>query len=176
MPEIGAIELREANGSDAGALARFAAQMFEQAFGPDNSPDDMADYLAAAFGPDKQAAEIADRSARVILAMHNGSAGEEIAGYAHFLFDEDGKSVQLKRLYVDAALHGGGLARRLMEDVVGRCRQMGATRLWLTVWDQNPRAIAFYRKSGFAVSGKTTFELGADIQTDLVMELDLATT
>ncbi len=174
MPEIGAMILRRANDADAGALARFAARVFDETFGPDNSPQDMADYLAEAFGRDKQAAEIADTSARVVLAMQNGSTGEEIAGYAHFLFDEESKSMMLKRLYVDATLHGGGLARRLIDDVIGQSRQEGATRLWLTVWERNARAIAFYKKSGFVVSGETTFDLGGDVQTDLVMELDLA--
>ena len=169
----GSIRLRDARAADAAALAEFAARVFADTFGPDNAPDDMAIYLAEAFGPDKQAAEIADPTSRVILAVSGDGDQSAMVGYSHFLFEEDGESVLLKRLYLDAGQHGRGLAHRLLEECVRQCRAAGAGRLWLTVWDQNPRAIAFYKKSGFVVSGETTFTLGSDVQTDLQMEMDL---
>ena len=45
--------------------------------------------------------------------------------------------------------------------------------LWLGVWERNPRAQAFYRKSGFADVGSQVFLVGTDAQTDRVMELIL---
>ena len=41
--------------------------------------------------------------------------------------------------------------------------------LWLSVWELNPRAQAFYRKMGFADVGSTVFFVGPDRQTDRVM-------
>jgi len=38
------------------------------------------------------------------------------------------------------------------------------------VWERNARAIAFYERWGFARVGSHPFKLGADEQTDLVME------
>jgi ribosomal protein S18 acetylase RimI-like enzyme len=37
------------------------------------------------------------------------------------------------------------------------------------VWDQNPRAIKFYRKAGFTDAGSISFHLGHDEQTDFLM-------
>jgi len=37
------------------------------------------------------------------------------------------------------------------------------------VWERNPRAIAFYRKCGFAEVGTHTFVFGTDRQRDLVL-------
>jgi ribosomal protein S18 acetylase RimI-like enzyme len=45
----------------------------------------------------------------------------------------------------------------------------GADRVWLGVWEHNPRAIAFYRKCGFDETGEQVFLLGRDPQRDLVM-------
>jgi diamine N-acetyltransferase len=42
--------------------------------------------------------------------------------------------------------------------------------IWLGVWEQNARAIAFYQKFGFVPVGKQIFQLGDDPQHDLVMQ------
>jgi RimJ/RimL family protein N-acetyltransferase len=60
--------------------------------------------------------------------------------------------------------------------VLRESRQRGAARLELTVFERNARAIAFYLKSGFAAVGSTTFPVGEDLQTDIVMEIALAGT
>jgi RimJ/RimL family protein N-acetyltransferase len=52
-------------------------------------------------------------------------------------------------------------------------RELGGRSVWLAVWEHNPRAIAFYRKSGFRDVGDTTFVLGADVQTDRVMMMEI---
>ncbi|MBB3455089.1 hypothetical protein FHT86_003388 [Rhizobium sp. BK313] len=44
------------------------------------------------------------------------------------------------------------------------------------MFERNARAIAFYMKSGFAAAGSTTFPVGEDLQTDIVMEIALAET
>lgn len=43
-------------------------------------------------------------------------------------------------------------------------------RIWLSVWELNPRALAFYRKWGFEQVGARPFRLGRDVSTDLIMQ------
>jgi ribosomal protein S18 acetylase RimI-like enzyme len=45
----------------------------------------------------------------------------------------------------------------------------GSDVAWLGVWERNPRAIAFYRKMGFAECGEHVFTLGHEPQRDVVM-------
>jgi diamine N-acetyltransferase len=45
--------------------------------------------------------------------------------------------------------------------------------MWLSVWERNPRAIAFYGKCGFRMVGSKDFWVGSDRQTDHVMVLEL---
>jgi ribosomal protein S18 acetylase RimI-like enzyme len=48
-------------------------------------------------------------------------------------------------------------------------RELGGRTAWLSVWERNPRAIAFYGKQGFVQAGTTEFWVGPDCQTDHVM-------
>ncbi len=45
--------------------------------------------------------------------------------------------------------------------------------VWLGVWEENPRAISFYKKNGFIEFDRHIFRLGNDEQTDLMMRLEL---
>jgi ribosomal protein S18 acetylase RimI-like enzyme len=65
------------------------------------------------------------------------------------------------------------VAQLLMAECVAEARRRGGRTLWLGVWQENPRAIAFYRKAGFGVVGTTAFRLGSQVQDDHVMALEL---
>jgi ribosomal protein S18 acetylase RimI-like enzyme len=167
--------LRRATAADAAALASFAARTFAETFGPDNRPEDLAAHLAARYGVAQQTGELTDPSGRTVLIERQG----EIAAYAqlrrgaHPPCVTGDSPVEIHRFYVDAPWHGHGLARRLMSAACEAARELGGRSVWLAVWEHNPRAIAFYRKSGFRDVGDTTFVLGADVQTDRVMMMEI---
>ena len=80
-----------------------------------------------------------------------------------------GEPVELVRFYVDGAWHGQGLAHALMDDVLAVATARGAQTVWLSIWQVNARAVAFYRRRGFRILGEQTFHVGDDPQTDWVM-------
>ena len=166
---IDRIILRNAVADDAEALSGFAARCFQQTFAAGNKPADMEDYLAKAFSPATQSSEIADSAATIILAFDDRAADGQLVGYAHLICHE--ADVQLKRFYLVASWQGSGLAALFIERIFEECRQRGSGRLWLTVWTENDRAIAFYKKMGFRICGSETFMLGDDAQSDHVMEI-----
>ena len=63
----------------------------------------------------------------------------------------------------------GGLAHRLMAAAMDAARELGGRHLWLSVWERNSRAIAFYGKHGFRDVGAEDFWVGADCQTDRIL-------
>ena len=73
------------------------------------------------------------------------------------------------RFYVDRPWHGHGVAGALMAAVAEATRAAGGRTLWLTAWEQNPRARAFYAKMGFRDVGTDTFVLGHSPQVDRVL-------
>lgn len=167
---VAPMKMRIAQENDAELLAGFARRTFSEAFSHNNNPEDMALYMAEAFQSEKQRAEILDPARRTMLAFE----GDQLAGYYQLRAGQaepcvkGPNPIELLRLYVDARWHGKGIAALLMENAIERARMEGFATLWLGVWDQNPRAMAFYKKWGFAEVGSHGFQLGNDAQTDLV--------
>jgi ribosomal protein S18 acetylase RimI-like enzyme len=56
-----------------------------------------------------------------------------------------------------------------MQAALKRAQSLGCDVVWLGVWDRNERAIEFYRKWGFEEFGDQPFQLGIDVQNDLLM-------
>jgi RimJ/RimL family protein N-acetyltransferase len=168
-------QLRRAERTDAAVLAEFAARIFEETFGPDNRPEDMAAHLADRFGVRQQTDEILNPEVVTILVEDGGRLIAYTQVRRHTPPDcVTGEApVELGRFYVDRPWHGRGLAQCLMAAVRDAARELGGRTLWLAVWERNPRAIAFYEKCGFRDVGTQDFLLGADGQMDRVMVTDL---
>ena len=173
----GGVTLRVATADDAAPLARLAARLFEEAFAADNTPEDMAGYLATAFTEERQRSELEDPGSRVWVAVPPGAADPgDAAGYAQVRRAAGPACVtarrpaELARLYVDRAWHGRGVANALMDACLAQAAAWGCDGLWLGVWERNARAIAFYERRGFRRVGRQSFLLGRDQQTDWVIE------
>lgn len=63
--------------------------------------------------------------------------------------------------------------QRLYEKAVEIAKQKNAEYIWLGVWEENRRAIHFYKKNGFIEFNKHIFNLGDDEQTDIMMKLPM---
>lgn len=162
--------IRYAVADDAAALATLGAKTFRETYAAFNTAENMAMHLASAFSPEVQRAEIEDPSGYILVAQ-----ALDLIGYAQVTHEivppavGDAHALEIKRFYVDRAWHGLGVAQRLMTATCTAAAERGAGTVWLTVWDQNPRAIAFYRKIGFTDAGLIPFRLGNEMQTDYLM-------
>lgn len=77
-------------------------------------------------------------------------------------------SIELQRFYVCRSAHGRGVANELMAAVLSAARALRSNTLWLGVWEHNARAMAFYRRHGFADVGSHVFRMGSDDQIDRI--------
>jgi GNAT superfamily N-acetyltransferase len=165
------LEIRRATVADAAALADFGRRVFEDWYTPDNTPEDMALHVAATYGTQLQRAELAADGGTVLLVVD----GETLCAFAYLRRGETlpiiaGESPwAVVRFYVDRPWHGSGVARALMEGAADAARAGGGRTLWLTAWERNPRALAFYAKAGFRDVGTDTFVLGHTPQVDRVL-------
>lgn len=169
--------LRRATVADAERLAAFAAACFHASYAAQNTPEDMAAYLASAFTVGKTRTELADPRVTVLVAEQAGGA---LAAYAIVARHDDAPAcvtgpapVELRRFYVTHARHGTGLAAHFMAATLDAARAHGGATLWCTVWQRNPRALRFYGKHRFVAVGTAVFPLGADLQDDWVLVRDL---
>jgi len=163
--------IRRAEARDAAPLAALAERTFRMTFSPHNSEADMALHCARTYGTAIQAAEIAD-PARVTIVADNGVT---LIGYAQLRLGHPtaciaaARPAEIQRIYVDAPWQGRGIAQALMEAMLMHAGERGADRVWLGVWEHNPRARRFYAKCGFALAGDHAFVLGDEVQRDLVL-------
>lgn len=175
---IQSVSTRLATLTDNTLLAVVGAETFRDTFAADNTPEDMAIYLAGAFSPERQAQELADPSSRFLLAESEG----EVVGYARLKFAEAPAAVQgarpmeIARLYARRNWIGHGIGATLMRAAFTEAQAAGCDVVWLDVWERNPRAIAFYARWGFEVVGEQVFQLGSDPQRDLLMSRRVAGT
>jgi ribosomal protein S18 acetylase RimI-like enzyme len=169
------LRIRRGQPADAGPLAAFAARLFFETFAADNRPQDLAAHVASSFGERQQALELADPD--IITLLIDGPTG--IAGYAQIRRHgpppcvDDVGAVELWRFYVDRPWQGRGIAPRLMAEARIAASALGGRTVWLSVWERNARAIAFYAKCGFQDAGSHPFWVGADRQMDRIMTADV---
>ena len=165
------VSIRSAHSADAASLAAIADRTFRQTFAEANSAENIELHCAKNFNAAIQHREISDPRLITLVAE---VAGELIAfaqlRLAHSTNGVVGTSpAELHRIYVTSEWHGRGVAHELMRAALAAATEAGSDCLWLGVWEQNLKAIAFYRKFGFSVVGDHPFMLGQDRQRDLVM-------
>ena len=164
------IDYRDATPADGAALDAMAQAIWIETFAHGVSAEDAAAYLAQAYGPDgKLLADLSSGAARFHLALANG----RVVGYAKvnppWLPDAEPGALQLSQIYVSGDQHGAGIGKALLDWAIATARAQGATALLLTVWEENHRAAAFYRKHGFEHIGDYAFAVGTQVDTDHIM-------
>jgi diamine N-acetyltransferase len=164
--------IRPATVDDVPALADLAKRTWSDAFGSSVSPADEAAELERT----RSRAYFIDALRRDTILV--SERGDELLGYAQF-GDVDTPGVDVRpgdqefhRIYVETRLHGQGLGRQLMNAALEHPRLERATRIYLTVWEKNERAIRLYESVGFRRVGTVTFGIGSELAEDLVMLLE----
>ena len=129
-------------------------------------------YADASFGPDVVAGLLADDDIVIGVAEEDGRLlGLAVSRIAppppgsHL----DATAVEIWRLYVDPSVQRGGLGRRLLEWSEAQGAARGAKATWLSVWEHNGPALAFYDRLGFTKLGTTDFKLDDEDQHDEVL-------
>jgi ribosomal protein S18 acetylase RimI-like enzyme len=78
--------------------------------------------------------------------------------------------MKLHKLYLLPELHGRGLGSFLMQHCEQEVRAAGAQRLMLSVNKRNTKAIAAYRRNGFAIAESVVTDIGGGfVMDDYVM-------
>ena len=170
------IAYRDAGPGDGPELAAMARACFTDTFGTLYRAEDLATFLDQAFGADGLPSQIGDPDFSIRLATDDGA----IVGFAKLgpnalpIPDAEGaNAVELYQLYVLASHHGAGVGPVLLDWTIATARARGADTLALTVFVDNHRAQAFYRRYGFIDVGRYDFPVGDHVDEDRLMVLAL---
>lgn len=168
------LSIRKAERRDLETLRAFAERTFRDAWQAHeyNDPADFETYCREKFSPEGVLAEFGRPGAEFYLACSEN----RLAAYLKLNVDTapshdwDGSpALQLERIYVSQAFQGRRIGEQLLSFTENRARETNAAWVWLSVWQEAPRSVAFYEKNGFSIFGVETFWLGADPQSDWLM-------
>jgi diamine N-acetyltransferase len=166
------ITTRNATIPDAALVAAISRQTFYDSFAAQNTAENMQKHLDEYYSVTKIQNELADELNTFILACEE----EEILGYAKLNehLKPEAKElpgpIEIERIYAVKLSIGKGVGKILMQKCLGIAAQKNKETVWLGVWEENHRAIEFYKKWGFIKYGEHVFEVGDDPQTDWLMK------
>jgi len=169
------IELKRCREADVDVLVAISVDTFVEAFGDQNTPENIEIYIQQSLTRDVLLAElrmagsefyllVADSAVAGYLKINTGVAQSEAMGDA---------ALEVERIYALAAFKGQGLGALMMNRAVAIAKERGLDTVWLGVWEHNDPARGFYRHLGFEQFGEHSFMLGTDPQTDLLMKLGI---
>lgn len=169
------IEIKKVTIKDIAQLQKIGRQTFHETFSAGNTEANMTKYLDEGFSIEKLRDELSDKNAEFYFA----TLGDNVIGYLKLNFGQsqtelqDDKALEIERIYVLKDFHGKNVGQLLCDQAIQIAGQKNADYVWLGVWEENPRAINFYRKNGFEEFDKHVFKLGDDEQTDIMMKRKL---
>jgi len=169
------IEIRKVTVADIDQLQKISRQTFQETFSEFNSEQNMKSYLEEDLSKEKLTEELNNKDSEFYFA----TTDNEVIGYLKLNFGEsqtelkDNKSLEIERIYVSKEFHGKKIGQLLYDKAIEIAKINNAEYVWLGVWEENVKAIHFYKKNGFAAFDKHIFRLGDDEQTDIMMKLKL---
>lgn len=169
------IQVKALSTNDVVALTQLARAAFAQTFTEHNQPENVEKYLDESFTIEKLTEELNNKNSQFFFALVNdqpvgflkvnvGDAQTEL---------KEGDGMELQRIYVLQDYHGKTVGQALFEKAKSLAIEAGYPYLWLGVWEENHRALNFYRKNGFVPFDKHIFKMGDEEQTDWMMKLVL---
>jgi diamine N-acetyltransferase len=174
--------VRLAISTDAAALHRLAALTFPLACTPHTPEEEKAAFIAEQLAESCFERYLADPTHVLLVAVEAGST--ELIGYSMLVSQAPADpdvtdalrflpTIELSKMYVHPAHHGGGTAGRLMTATLAAARHTDAGGIWLGVSEENARANAFYARHGFEIVGRKRFHIGDRWEDDFVRERPL---
>ncbi|MEO9968014.1 MAG: GNAT family N-acetyltransferase [Reichenbachiella sp.] len=167
--------IHRASGAEYDTLHKLGRQTFLEAFADQNTPEDIHHYVDRAFAKDQIKEELTNPESEFYLARsENQNIGYLKVNYGQAQTEHhDMLAVEIESIYVLEAYYGKRVGKLLFNQAFEVATTRKATCLWLGVWEKNLRAIQFYNKLGFMAFGKHSFLLGSDLQTDILMRLEM---
>ncbi len=169
------LKIVKADVEHAAHLSSLSAKTFRDAFGQHNKSEDMDKYIAEQLSEAQLAGEIEHADNVFFLAWYH----DRLAGYAKLRVNKepeelkDNKPIEMERIYVLQEYHGQKIGAELMKHCIDFARTKNHGVIWLGVWEQNHKAVNFYKRFGFELFGAHPFLLGEDWQTDVLMKMEL---
>ena len=169
------VEIKKVNLLDIDELRNISKQTFIETFSSENGEEDMRKYLDENLSLDKLTSELNNIDSTFYFALSDNI----VVGYLKLNFGnsqtelKDSKALEIERIYVKQSYQGKNVGHLFYEKALEVANELKVNYIWLGVWEENIKAITFYKKKRFVEFDKHIFKLGNDEQIDIMMKLSL---
>jgi len=169
------IEIEKVTLANIEQLQCISRQTFIETFSEVNTESNLNKYLDESFNISRLTSEIQNLNSEFYFAVID----TKVVGYLKINYGDaqtelkNDKTLELERIYVLKEFHGKKVGQILFRKAFQIAEQRNVDFLWLGVWEKNHRALKFYMKNGFTTFDKHAFKLGDDVQTDIMMKLQI---
>ncbi|WP_432711850.1 GNAT family N-acetyltransferase [Pedobacter sp.] len=149
------ILLRKAKEQDLPVIQHIAAVTWEPTYVPLLGPKQVAYMLDKMYSKSALLGQLMKGDIFLIAAMN----GKDVGFASYSLEIPEQQVYKLHKLYVLPAMHGQGLGKYLINEVLNKVRDAGGKTLELNVNRAN-NAKEFYEKAGFVIKETVDIEIG----------------
>ncbi|MCW5515390.1 GNAT family N-acetyltransferase [Muriicola sp. Z0-33] len=174
---MGNIEIRIADSSDAVAISILGRVTFTETFGHlFRDRKDLQQYLLRTFSVEKIENSLKKKENVYWIAFADrlpvGYAKLKLNSPSQFVLGDD-DVCQLQKIYVLKDFLSLRIGFQLQERLLQRAIKSDYHAIWLSVLDENERAINFYKRNGFETVGQHEFQIGREHFDFIVMSKSL---
>jgi diamine N-acetyltransferase len=177
------MQIKKATLSEAAPLLIFAQNTFTATYAHLNEPVFFEQYVRTNFRIENIEAELQNEQIEYWIITENDTILAYIKlniNHLHdaetIIHDTQGSMSELERIYIAENQKGKGLGKIMIEKAIERAAFYQNDWLWLGVWEENSKALAFYKHLGFEIFGGHAFYMGDDRQDDFLMRIKIKET
>lgn len=143
------------------SLADLARTTFIESHGSSAAPDEINRYISLKYNSEVLKKELSEPWNIYHLIFHD----EVPVGFSKIILDQPHPGIahknvtKLERLYLLSKFYGMNHGVELFNFNLHLSRTNKQAGMWLFVWKENHRAIAFYKKVGFNIIGSGNFRI-----------------
>ena len=169
------MQIRKLDITDLENLQKISITTFRETFEEVNSEEDMQKYLDENLNLERLKSELENPDSEFyFIENENKNLGYLKLNFGNAQTEKvEENYFEIERIYVLKAFLGQKIGQSLFDKAIEIGREKNLEYVWLGVWEENHRAIKFYKKNGFEIFGKHDFVLGEDVQTDLLMKMKI---
>ena len=166
-------------------LQDIAIRTYQETFSDSNSEALLQQYYKESLSIEKLSAQLQNNRSEfyfIYTASEDTSESapnnteSKLAGFLKLNVDDaqtdifDAEALEVEKIYILKDFLAQGLGKKLISFATDRAIKQNKSYLWLGVWEHNFPALRFYQKMGFEQFGEHDFNMGGDIQKDLLLK------
>ena len=161
---------RKATAQDVVKLSILFKQVYIQTYGVDGVSDEFANFIVRHFSMENLEKKIASYPDNIIVAVYH----DNLVGVVEIEFGKTCPvlnilAAEINKLYILERFCGKGIGYNLLRNAEETVRAKGINKIWLLVFDQNDRAIAFYERQNYKHIGEANDQMEVNNYTNKVM-------